>query len=118
LEESETVEEIHDEQAIVLSRKTEAEHKHKSLEQIWIEHLYANQDGPEEPLNTTQMVKELSTKYPVGFARYCAKQAHGQRIFAKDQKETFTKLIQKHAPALRMSTAGSATIFQVKRPRR
>jgi len=113
IEDTAQVEVLHDEKAIIYSRKTEQMHKHKPLEQLWIEHLYCNEGGEEKSINTTQMMTELVSKDPTLFVAFRAKgQSH--RVGPKG-KESFVKLIRKHAPQLRMTTSGSTVKFKVMR---
>ena len=115
LEESSAIAEAQIDQAIVLTRKTEEEHKHKPLEQIWIEYSYCNSNAPDEKMSITVMAKELTAKAPEIFGKYLAKKPKSGRIFAGNGKASFEKLIQKHAPNLRKTAAGSAIFFYVKK---
>lgn len=117
MEESKEVEELHDETAIVYSRKTEPEHKHKTMEQLWIEHEFCNEGQAVTPMNTTQMMNVLHGKEPTLFARLRPRGGGKSRDAraGPDVKASFVKLIHKHAPQLRMTKNGSTVKFYVKR---
>ena len=69
----------------------------------------------DEKMSMTVMAKELAAKAPEYFGKYLAKKPKSGRIFAENGKASFKKLIQKHAPNLRMTVAGSAQYVYVKK---
>ena len=115
IEDTMKVEQLHNEKSIIYSRKTEEAHKHKSFEKLWIEHLYCNDGGEEKKMMTSQMMSELVSKDPNIFAAFKPKGQTGRA--GPNAKGSFMKLIQKHAPQLRMATAGTTVKFTVMRAR-